>query len=95
MRACRRARTTIATAYPPKALDAWAGRVRTWADGGEPDDLPRVDSSHRPAPTPRDVFVYVIHEGKMRAPGRRHGADRAGEGVSVVPAKAGTHTPFA
>jgi uncharacterized protein YecE (DUF72 family) len=58
----------IATAYPPKALDAWAGRLRMWADGGQPDDLPRVDSSHVPATTPRDVFAYVIHEGKIRAP---------------------------
>jgi uncharacterized protein YecE (DUF72 family) len=58
----------IPTAYPPKALDAWAGRLRTWAAGGEPDDLPRVDSSHTPAAAPRDVFAYVIHEGKIRAP---------------------------
>jgi uncharacterized protein YecE (DUF72 family) len=58
----------IPTAYPPKALDAWAGRLRTWADGGQPDDLPRVDSSDAPAATPRDVFAYVIHEGKIRAP---------------------------
>jgi uncharacterized protein YecE (DUF72 family) len=58
----------IPTAYPPKALDAWADRIRTWAEGGEPDDLPRVDSDHKPAVTPRDVFVYVIHEGKIRAP---------------------------
>jgi uncharacterized protein YecE (DUF72 family) len=58
----------IATAYPPKALDAWAGRIRAWADGGAPDDLARVDESRTPAATPRDVFVYVIHEGKIRAP---------------------------
>src|SRR6266850_756070 len=29
----------IPTAYPPAALDAWAGRARSWAEGGEPDDL--------------------------------------------------------
>jgi len=58
----------IPTAYPPQALDAWAGRIRTWAEGGEPDDLPRADASRKPAPTPRDVFAYVIHEGKIRAP---------------------------
>ena len=57
----------IKTCYPPKQLDAWAKRLQTWAGGGEPDDLPRVD----PAPAkkaPRDVFAYVIHEGKIRAP---------------------------
>jgi hypothetical protein len=50
-------------------LDAWAGRLRLWAQGKVPDDLPRVDPA--PAPqkiAPRDVFAYVIHEGKIRAP---------------------------
>jgi len=58
----------IPTAYPPKALDAWAARVRAWAEGGAPDDLERVDPGQQPAKTPRDVFAYFIHEGKVRAP---------------------------
>jgi uncharacterized protein YecE (DUF72 family) len=61
---------TIPTAYPPKELDAWAARLRSWAQGQEPQDLPRVEPP--PARTkiaPRDVFAYVIHEGKIRAPG--------------------------
>jgi uncharacterized protein YecE (DUF72 family) len=57
----------IKTCYPPKALDAWAKRLKTWAGGGEPDDLPRVDPTSAKK-TPRDVFAYVIHEGKVRAP---------------------------
>src|SRR3981189_2232424 len=57
----------IKTCYPPKALDAWAGRLQRWADGGEPDDLPRVDPTVAKK-APRDVFAYVIHEGKVRAP---------------------------
>jgi uncharacterized protein YecE (DUF72 family) len=57
----------LKTCYPPKALDAWAKRFQAWADGGEPDDLPRVDAA-KPKKTPRDVFAYVIHEGKVRAP---------------------------
>ena len=57
----------LKTCYPPKQLDAWAKRFQTWAGGGEPDDLPRADPT--PAKkTPRDVFAYVIHEGKVRAP---------------------------
>jgi uncharacterized protein YecE (DUF72 family) len=53
--------------YPPKALDAWAARVKAWTKGGQPADLPRVDK--KPAPkTPRDVFIYFIHEAKLRAP---------------------------
>jgi uncharacterized protein YecE (DUF72 family) len=59
---------SIRTAYPEKALDAWAGRARTWAAGGLPDDLPLVDASHRPKSEAREVFVYFIHEGKVRAP---------------------------
>jgi uncharacterized protein YecE (DUF72 family) len=57
----------IATCYPPKQLDAWARRFQLWAGGGEPDDLPRVNPA-KPQQAPRDVFAYVIHEGKIRAP---------------------------
>jgi uncharacterized protein YecE (DUF72 family) len=57
----------LKTCYPPKQLDAWARRLQLWADGGEPDDLPRVDET-KPKKAPRDVFAYVIHEGKIRAP---------------------------
>jgi uncharacterized protein YecE (DUF72 family) len=57
----------IKTCYPPKQLDAWAERLQLWAAGGEPDDLPRVDKPSAKK-TPRDVFAYVIHEGKVRAP---------------------------
>lgn len=53
--------------YPPKALDAWAKRALTWAKGGEPADLPRVDKKSA-AKSPRDVFIYFIHEAKVRAP---------------------------
>jgi uncharacterized protein YecE (DUF72 family) len=57
----------IKTCYPPKQLDAWAKRLQLWAGGGEPDDLPRVDPA-KAKKAPRDVFAYVIHEGKVRAP---------------------------
>ena len=62
----------VETAYPPKVLDQWADRFKTWAAGGEPADLPRADPTHTPAKTPRDVFAFIIHEGKIRAP---HGAE--------------------
>jgi uncharacterized protein YecE (DUF72 family) len=57
----------IKTGYAPKALDAWAGRLEAWAKGGEPTDLPKVDDG-KPKKQPRDVFAYVIHEAKVRAP---------------------------
>jgi uncharacterized protein YecE (DUF72 family) len=53
--------------YPPKALDQWAARAKAWAQGGEPADLPRVDAMHAKK-APRDVFIYFIHEAKVRAP---------------------------
>ena len=58
----------VKTGYPPKALDAWAARARLWAKGGMPDDLPVVDAAAKPAKQPRDVFIYFIHEAKVRMP---------------------------
>jgi uncharacterized protein YecE (DUF72 family) len=61
----------IPTAYQPADLDLWAGRLKTWAAGGEPSGLPKADSKFHPDKTPREVFAFIIHEGKIRAP---HGA---------------------
>jgi uncharacterized protein YecE (DUF72 family) len=58
----------IATAYPPKAITEWSKRLNTWASGGEPDDLKRIEPAPKTKGKPRDVFAYVIHEGKIRAP---------------------------
>jgi uncharacterized protein YecE (DUF72 family) len=56
----------IPTGYPPEALEGWAWRTRTWAAGGEPADLPRIQA---PAPAvPRDVFVFFIAAAKERNP---------------------------
>ncbi len=59
---------TVEAAYPPAELDAWAGRFRTWAGGETPKDLPLVDPEHSAPKADRDVFAFVIHEGKVRAP---------------------------
>ena len=53
--------------YPPKALDRWAARAKIWAGGGEPKDLPKIDKKSA-TKQPRDVFIYFIHEAKIRAP---------------------------
>ena len=63
----RKGRDEVPTAYSSTALDEWARRVQEWAEGGEPADLPRVDS-RKARNRPRDVFLYFIHEGKIRAP---------------------------
>jgi uncharacterized protein YecE (DUF72 family) len=54
--------------YEPKRLDEWAERVKLWAAGKAPDDLPRADPGTDAPVKPRDVFVYFITEGKVRAP---------------------------
>ncbi len=57
----------VATAYPAKQLGEWAKRFQQWASGGAPGDLPYVDKMAAKK-QPREVFAYVIHEGKVRAP---------------------------
>jgi uncharacterized protein YecE (DUF72 family) len=64
----QRGADSIETGYATKALDQWAARARVWAAGGRPDDLPVIDGTHTADAKPRDVFVYFIHEGKLRAP---------------------------
>jgi uncharacterized protein YecE (DUF72 family) len=58
----------IETAYPPKEIGAWAKRLEGWAGGKQPAELPVVDDKTKPKAMARDVFAYVIHEGKVRAP---------------------------
>ena len=64
----QRGKDTVPTAYPPKEIAAWAGRLQAWAQGGAPDVLAHVEAAKKPKAAPRDVFAYVIHEGKVRAP---------------------------
>jgi uncharacterized protein YecE (DUF72 family) len=64
----QRGKDTIAAAYPADELDAWAGRLERWAQGEAPDGLPRVAPARAAKAAPQDVFCYVIHEGKVRAP---------------------------
>jgi uncharacterized protein YecE (DUF72 family) len=54
--------------YDDEALDRWAGRVRAWVHGGEPDDAERVLAPTRPIRKGRDVYVYFDNDAKVRAP---------------------------
>ncbi|MDI1271093.1 MAG: DUF72 domain-containing protein [Polaromonas sp.] len=57
----------LKSGYAPRALDAWAAAAQTWAQGGEPSDLPRVEAAkHKGAP--KDVFVFFISGAKEKAP---------------------------
>ncbi|MGC4025937.1 MAG: DUF72 domain-containing protein [Mesorhizobium sp.] len=58
----------VPTAYKPAELGKWVERAKIWAAGGQPDDLPYADPSTKASDKPRDVFLYIIHEGKIRAP---------------------------
>jgi uncharacterized protein YecE (DUF72 family) len=64
----QKGKDSIKTGYPPKALDQWAKRAQVWAQGDVPGDLQLVDPKNSAKKEPRDVFVYFIHEGKVRAP---------------------------
>ena len=58
----------IDTGYSADALDHWAARAHRWAQGSEPDDLPRVEPRILPQQQPRDVYVYFIGAAKERNP---------------------------
>lgn len=53
--------------YAPKALDAWAAAAQTWAQGGAPEALPRLEAV-RSKDAARDVFVFFINGAKEKAP---------------------------
>jgi uncharacterized protein YecE (DUF72 family) len=57
----------IPTGYEPKDLDMWADRFRAYAKGQVPEGYAPFDRTGLPV-GPRDVYAYVIHEGKVRAP---------------------------
>ena len=57
----------LKTGYAPKALDAWAAAAQSWAQGSEPENLPRLEPAKAKVP-PRDVFVFFINGAKEKAP---------------------------
>jgi uncharacterized protein YecE (DUF72 family) len=74
-------RSDIPTGYTDVELQRWSQRARAWAEGNEPDDLPRMTDATPPR-MPRDVFIYFISSAKERNPAaamallQRLGADR-------------------
>jgi len=63
-----RARAATPTGYPQAELAQWAARAHRWAEGGEPDDLPKTVGGPAPAAAQRDVFIYFISAAKERNP---------------------------
>ncbi len=64
----QRASKAVETGYTPEALDQWAAWARLWSEGGTPDDLGRIGDPPTGAPSPRDVFIYMINGFKPKAP---------------------------
>jgi uncharacterized protein YecE (DUF72 family) len=62
-----RSQSSLPQGFEPAALDAVASCGRLWAEGREPEGLPRVEAA--PASSaPRDVFLYFISGAKERNP---------------------------
>ena len=63
-----RSRAEVAAGYSDDELRQWAARARTWAAGGEPGDLPRIEPASAHPAVARDVFIYFISAAKERNP---------------------------
>ncbi|MHA6203140.1 DUF72 domain-containing protein [Dyella soli] len=76
-----RSESHVDTGYASADLDAWTARARTWANGGDPAELPHVAPPLAPQAA-RDVFVYFISSAKERNPAAamalQHRVDAAG-----------------
>jgi uncharacterized protein YecE (DUF72 family) len=64
----RRSQEAEPTGYPQVALDSWSERFRSWAAGGEPSDVARLQPQAQAGRRERDCFVYFISGAKVRAP---------------------------
>ena len=58
----------IPTCYPEREIDAWAGRLKHYAAGAMPEDLPKIAEETTVEKKPRDVFAFFITGGKVNAP---------------------------
>ena len=51
----------------PEVFDQLSACARTWREGREPDDIPKVEARSAPI-EPRDVFMFFIGGAKEKAP---------------------------
>jgi len=73
---------------PPEVFPALAAAARIWAEGGEPDGLPRIETAAAEPGAPRDVFMYFISGAQERAPAAAMALRRAlGEEVKAPEGK--------
>jgi uncharacterized protein YecE (DUF72 family) len=63
-----RSRPHLTTGYSDADLQQWAERAQSWAQGGDPDDLSRIEPAPGGKPAPREVFIFFIASAKERNP---------------------------
>jgi len=78
-------RALYSSGYPKPELQEWAGRIRAWFEGSEPEDARRITARKPPPRKRRDVYVYFDNDSgghaprnaaeliSLLAPGRREG----------------------
>ena len=60
-----------AGSYPDRELDAWADRIRAWADGDQAEDAAMITATAAeslPGTAGRAVYVYFDNDQKTKAP---------------------------
>lgn len=62
----QRSREEVATGYPPKELDRWAGVAKAWARGESPAGFPYA--AKPAAAAAREVYVFFTSGAKVRNP---------------------------
>lgn len=63
-----RSHSDLPLGFEPQALDALAACGHRWAEGGEPEGVPRVAPPPAVPAAPREVFLYFISGAKERNP---------------------------
>ncbi|MDX1567646.1 MAG: DUF72 domain-containing protein [Longimicrobiales bacterium] len=59
---------TYHSGYGDEELDGWAGKIRCWAVGEEPEDAARITERAAPSRKGRDVYVYFDNDAEGHAP---------------------------
>lgn len=57
-----------ASGYDDAAIARWAGRIRAWSTGGQPEGGCRASSAAPPKRASRDVYCYFDNDIKVHAP---------------------------
>jgi uncharacterized protein YecE (DUF72 family) len=57
-----------ASGYSEEALQKWAGKIRAWTTGGQPEDAALISSKAPQKRARRDLYCYFDNDIKVRAP---------------------------